>query len=226
MKIIWWFLDLFIVSHFLPRFPFQILTHEIRPVSFVIKNWNIFIIHHKILIFHITFWILITITITVYDIYKIYCFTISMCFCINSIWIFTFSLYNRNKYWPSSTSCGDFTPTYFSLSSIICLLQIFFLIIIGISSYFIIIPSSSSLITLIESVVNNVISLHNYYLIFSQVWYEEILYICHKNQYHLQLIFCIILYTILNYICLNIRNLTYYKFFHHFIYHHFIMIRI
>ena len=94
---LWCSLDLFIISHFLPRFPCPILAREVSPVFLIIKIDNIFIIHHKIWIFHITVLTLITLTITVYDMCNLYCFIISMCIIINSPCIFTFSQYPRNQ---------------------------------------------------------------------------------------------------------------------------------
>ena len=43
-----WYLDLFIISHFLPRFPFPIIFHRVTFVSFLMKFGNLFIIHYKI----------------------------------------------------------------------------------------------------------------------------------------------------------------------------------
>ena len=55
---IWWYLDFFIISHFLPRLPYKIHSHEVPLIFFLVKIGNIFIIHHKIQIFYITFWTL------------------------------------------------------------------------------------------------------------------------------------------------------------------------
>ena len=89
----WWYLDLFIISHSLPRFPFQTLSNEVTLVFFLMQIGNIFIIHHKILIFHITVWSLITLSFTIYDICSLYRFIISVCISIKSPCIFTFSPY-------------------------------------------------------------------------------------------------------------------------------------
>ena len=81
---LWWYLDLFIISHFLPRSPFPILTHEVPTVLFLVEIGNIFIIHHKILILHVVFLTLTTLTITVHYICNLYCFIVSRCIIINN----------------------------------------------------------------------------------------------------------------------------------------------
>ena len=68
---LWFTLNLLIIYHFLPGFPFLILTHEVTLVFIPIKSRHLFINHNKIWIFHIAFWILITINITVYDIWNL-----------------------------------------------------------------------------------------------------------------------------------------------------------
>ena len=65
-----------------------------------------------------------------------------MCISINSPWLFAFSQYPRKKYWSSATSYGDSISTYFNSSCSTCLTQIIFLIMIRISSSFIIITCS------------------------------------------------------------------------------------
>ena len=103
---IWWSLDFFTIPHFLTRSTFTILTHEVPLIFFLMKIGDIFIIHHKIRIFHIVFWNKITITITIYDIWNLYCFIIIRCSSIKSTCILNLSKYHRNQYWSSATSCG------------------------------------------------------------------------------------------------------------------------
>ena len=156
--ILWWSLDFFILYHFLLISIFPILAHEVPLVFLLMQIGNLFIIRHKIWIFNITVWNLIT--ITVYGICNLYYFIICTCISINSPCISTSSQYPRNKYWPSATNFGHYISTWFTSSCSNFLAQRISLILIRISSYFIIIPSSCSLINIVESVVNNVSSLH------------------------------------------------------------------
>ena len=105
MIIIWWYHYLFIISHFLQRFPFPIIYNEVPLVFFVVKIGNLLIIHHKSLIFHVTFWTLIIIVITVDYICNLYCFIIIMCISIKIPFVFTFSQNPSNQCWSSATSC-------------------------------------------------------------------------------------------------------------------------
>ena len=106
-----WYLDSFIIYHFLTILSFPIINHEVTLLFLLIQVGNIFIMHHKILILHISVWTLININITVYYIYNLYCLIIIMCSIIINTHILNFSQYPSNKYLSSDTSCGASIPT-------------------------------------------------------------------------------------------------------------------
>ena len=153
MIILCWYLYFFIIYHFPPRLTFPILVHEVPLVFFLMQIGNIFILHQKIRIFHITVWTLITLNITVYDILNLLYFKISVCISIKSRFIFTLSQYHSKQDSSSATSCGASISTYFSSICSTWLAQIIFLVMISISSSFVVIPSFYSIINLVESVL-------------------------------------------------------------------------
>ena len=123
---LWWSLDFFIISHFLPKPQFPILAHEVPLIFFLMQVVNIFIIHHKSWILHIAVWTLITLTTTVYDIFNLYCFIISMCISSKSTCIFTFGQYPSNQDLSSTTNCGASISSKLSYSCSTCLTQMIF----------------------------------------------------------------------------------------------------
>ena len=103
---IWWYLYFLIIYHFLTRSPFTIFAHKSPLVFFLMKIVNIFVIHQKIRISHISVLNLISIAITVYYIWNLYCFIISMCIVINIPHILNLKQYHSNQYLSSTIIFG------------------------------------------------------------------------------------------------------------------------